>query len=78
MRPALAALTKVTSLEDWLWFLIMLVSNGMLLWSSYTRYKHGVWDGAFHQFLPHVQRHMREYDPDRAEALLQENGHGKE
>ena len=35
-----------------------------------TAYKCGIWDGAFNQFLPHVRREMRSYDPHRAAEIL--------
>jgi hypothetical protein len=43
---------------------VILIVHGRVL------YRHGIWDGAFNQFLPHVQDAMREYDADRAEQIL--------
>ena len=47
-------------------FLIGLAALGIGLswWSRRMAYKHGIWDGAFNQSLPHVRAAMREYRPD--------------
>jgi hypothetical protein len=57
-------------MSDWVWLACLLGSNAMMLLAAHLRYKHGIWDGAFNQFLPHVQKAMREYDPHRAEEKL--------
>ncbi len=37
-----------------------------------ANYRLGVYDGAFNQFLPHVQEMMRDYDERRATEILDE------
>jgi hypothetical protein len=49
---------------------VYVVTVVILIWHGQMRYRHGIWDGAFNQFLPHVQDAMREYDADRAEQVL--------
>lgn len=49
---------------------VYVVTVVILLWHGEQRYRFGIWDGAFNQFLPRVQEAMREYDADRAERLL--------
>ena len=34
------------------WWLVLLV------WTNRVSYRHGIWDGAFNQFLPVVRREM--------------------
>lgn len=41
-----------------------------MLYANHLAYEHGVWDGAFNQFLPRVRSAMRKYDPDRAKEIL--------
>jgi hypothetical protein len=43
-----------------------------LVWVRNMAYRHGIWDGAFNQFLPIVQREMRWYAPHRAAEILGE------
>ncbi len=57
-------------MSDWLWLTILLITNGMLIYSAHLRYRFGVWDGAFNQFLPRVRRYMREYDERKALEIL--------
>jgi hypothetical protein len=57
-------------MNDWVWLAALLASNGLMFVSCRLRYKFGVWDGAFNQFLPRVQDAMREYDPHRASQIL--------
>lgn len=57
-------------MSDYVWIAALIFSNGLLIYSGHLRYKFGVWDGAFNQFLPHVQKAMREYDRDRAASIL--------
>lgn len=40
-----------------IWFVAMLVTNHLAR-------KHGIWDGAFNQFLPDVRKAMLEYRPN--------------
>lgn len=61
-------------MNDCVWLLALLATNGLLLWSAKMRYEHGVWDGAFNRFIPHVQKAMIDYDADRAFAVLEEDG----
>lgn len=49
---------------------LYVVTVVILLWSRSLAYRHGICDGAFNQFLPHVQDAMREYDERRAEMIL--------
>ncbi|KAB7788022.1 hypothetical protein [Methylorubrum populi] len=65
-------------MSDWVWLAILLVTNGMMLLSAHLRYKHGIWDGAFNHFIPHVQKAMREYDDRRTDMILaaREQGYG--
>ena len=57
-------------MADWLWLLALLVTNGLLLYVAHVRYEHGIWDGAFNHFLPHVQKAMRAYDDHRTDLTL--------
>lgn len=60
-------------LGDWFWLSLMVITNVVLLYSSHLSYKHGIWDGAFNQFLPYVQRSIFEYDKYRAQLILNAN-----
>ncbi|WP_424139880.1 hypothetical protein [Roseomonas chloroacetimidivorans] len=56
---------------DWIWWALGIVF--VMGWLAFTRhyaYRHGVWDGAFNQGLPHVQEIMRGYDPERTAELM--------
>lgn len=51
------------------------------LYANRIAYKHGIWDGAFNQFIPHVRKAMFEYDPVVAQIILDEREerlHGKQ
>lgn len=61
-------------MSDYLWFAVLAMTNGALIYSCHLQYKFGVWDGAFNQFLPHVQKAMREYDERRATDILGPKG----
>jgi len=54
------------------WFIILLVSLAVMSYCCHLCYIQGIWDGAFNQFLPRVQKHMLEYDPHRAEQILKQ------
>ncbi len=51
-------------MEELLWVVLTVVAIGLSWWSRSLAYKHGIWDGAFNQSLPHVRAAMREYRPD--------------
>ncbi|ACL61058.1 hypothetical protein [Methylobacterium nodulans] len=61
-------------MSDWIWLGVSLVWLGTLIWSGQMRYRHGIWDDAFNQSLPHVQRAMLAYDDERAMQILEDNG----
>ena len=50
--------------------IISIVAIFAMLYANKLAYKHGIWDGAFNQFLPHVQSAMREYDKKLADEML--------
>jgi len=37
-------------------------------------YRHGVWDGAFHHFMPHVIKEMLYYDRPRTIRIMRAEG----
>ena len=41
-----------------------------LAWTQWLSYRHGIWDGAFNQFLPHVRKEMFRYDAERARRIF--------
>lgn len=57
-------------MSDLFWVPVYLVTCGLLLWAGRLRYKHGVWDGAFNQGLPHVRRAMLDFDAALAAEVL--------
>jgi hypothetical protein len=61
-------------MSDWIWLVILLASTGVLLWAAQMKYQHGIWDGAFNQSLPQVQRAMVDYDKAGALRILREKG----
>ena len=57
--------------EEWL-FTIAVITIGVLsIISRHLAYKHGVWDGAFNQFIPYVRKSILEYDERRGAEILE-------
>ena len=55
-------------------WLIPAISFGwlvLLVWTNRVSYRHGIWDGAFNQFLPVVRREMLFYDERRAREIFE-------
>jgi hypothetical protein len=43
------------------WIGALIVTNALGIVSTHLAWKHGVWDGAYNQFLPQVRKAMQEY-----------------
>ncbi|ACL61262.1 hypothetical protein [Methylobacterium nodulans] len=61
-------------MNESVWLGAYLISVVVLIWVGQMRYRHGIWDGAFNQSLPHVQRAMLAYDDERAMRIFEDNG----
>ncbi len=62
-------------------WLIPAISFGwlvLLVWTNRVSYRHGIWDGAFNQFLPVVRREMLFYDERRAREIFEAEAKGGE
>ncbi len=57
-------------LNSW-WLLLEAVLFLILMhWTRTMAYNHGIWDGAFNHFLPHVRKQMLYYDERRAKEIF--------
>ncbi len=43
----------------------------LMIWYGRMSYRHGIWDGAFNQFLPIVRKEMIFYDEFRARRIFE-------
>ena len=64
--------------REWLIPAISFAWLVLLIWTNRTSYRHGIWDGAFNQFLPHVRAEMFRYDRHRAEQIFDAADRGGE
>lgn len=55
------------------WWLLIFVLFWLvsLIWQTHISYTHGIWDGAFNQFLPRVREEIMRYDPHRGKQILE-------
>jgi hypothetical protein len=57
-------------ISAWWLLVVMCVMLLVMVYHSIVAYNQGVWDGAFNQFLPRVQKQMLIYDEERALRIL--------
>lgn len=57
-------------ISAWIVYLLVLGLLILVIAASRSAYRGGVWDGAFNQFLPHVQKEMVWYDEHRSRGIL--------
>lgn len=56
-----AELFEPSGVPNWLLLLGSIGWLVALIWHGRMSYRHGIWDGAFNQFLPVVKREMEFY-----------------
>lgn len=61
------------SAEEWVFTAAIVILGVLSIVSQRLAYKHGIWDGAFNQFLPYVRSSILEYDERRGRKILGED-----